>query len=123
MLWIKPVMVRNVPHFIEAVDDPTGTRSNRSRWRDVAKSVTYYTGVGGIMDHGFDWVIANGGIDTEAHYSYHAKKGECDIQRENRHVVTIDGYRDGASTLRMLEASTLCSRRALNGIFNQFKTT
>lgn len=48
------------------------------------------------MHHAFDWVVENDGLDTEAHYRYHASKGQCGIARENRHVVTIDGYKDGA---------------------------
>ena len=60
------------------------------------------------MDRGFDWVVSNGGIDTEAHYSYHANKGVCDIQRENWHVVTIDGYKDGAPKPTNLSVTTVC---------------
>jgi KDEL-tailed cysteine endopeptidase len=54
---------------------------------------------GGLMDHAFAWVIENRGIDTEEDYKYHARQGECNVARENRHVVTIDAYHDGASLL------------------------
>lgn len=47
------------------------------------------------MDHAFAWVIQNGGIDTEKDYKYHAIQGECNVARENRHVVTIDAFEDG----------------------------
>jgi hypothetical protein len=51
---------------------------------------------GGTMDTAFEWVIQNGGIDTESHYRYLASQGQCNIANEERHVVTIQGYRDGA---------------------------
>ena len=51
---------------------------------------------GGLMDTAFEFVIRNGGIDTEKDYKYHAIEGRCSINRENRHVVTIDDYDDGA---------------------------
>ncbi|XP_057735554.1 cysteine proteinase mucunain-like [Arachis stenosperma] len=49
---------------------------------------------GGLMDNAFDFIINNGGIDSEQDYSYHAREGVCDTNRKNAHVVTIDGYED-----------------------------
>lgn len=49
---------------------------------------------GGLMDFAFDFVLENGGIDTEESYPYTASEGQCDLKRLARHVVTIDGYED-----------------------------
>ena len=49
---------------------------------------------GGIMDNAFEFIIQNGGIDTEEDYPYRAKDNTCDINRKNAKVVSIDGYED-----------------------------
>ncbi|KAI3872828.1 hypothetical protein MKX03_019031 [Papaver bracteatum] len=51
---------------------------------------------GGNMDYAFEFVINNGGIDTESDYPYTAKDGTCNITKEEKKAVTIDGYRDVA---------------------------
>lgn len=38
--------------------------------------------------------LQNGGIDTEEDYKYKAKEEQCRVDKENRHVVSIDGYED-----------------------------
>ena len=47
------------------------------------------------MDTAFEWVVKNGGIDTEHDYRYHAVEGICSVNRRKREVVTIDDYADG----------------------------
>jgi C1A family cysteine protease len=49
---------------------------------------------GGYMDYAFEWVLQNGGIDTESNYPYTAKDAICNITKANNKAVTIDGYQD-----------------------------
>ncbi|XP_052190208.1 cysteine proteinase mucunain-like [Diospyros lotus] len=49
---------------------------------------------GGLMDYGFEFIINNGGIDTEEDYPYKARDGRCDTLRKNAKVVSIDSYED-----------------------------
>ncbi|MQL10597.1 hypothetical protein EI010_25645, partial [Escherichia coli] len=56
---------------------------------------TYNEGCnGGLMDYGFEFIINNGGIDSEEDYPYRAVDGRCDQNRKNAKVVTIDDYED-----------------------------
>lgn len=36
---------------------------------------------GGLMDDAFDFIVKNGGIDTEKDYPYSARDSKCDILR------------------------------------------
>ncbi|CAN6482417.1 unnamed protein product [Victoria cruziana] len=49
---------------------------------------------GGLMDYAFQFIINNGGIDSEEDYPYKARDGTCDQYRKNARVVTIDDYED-----------------------------
>jgi len=46
------------------------------------------------MDYAFEFIINNGGIDTDEDYPYRAVDGKCDQNRKNAKVVSIDDYED-----------------------------
>jgi len=48
---------------------------------------------GGLMDDAFNWIIQNGGLDSEADYPYHAQDGAC---RGAPKVASISGFKDVA---------------------------
>ncbi|KAK4787928.1 hypothetical protein SAY86_011761 [Trapa natans] len=63
---------------------------------------------GGYMDYAFEWVINNGGIDSEADYpylSFNDVDGTCNTTKEENKVVTISGYEDVEAT----ESALFCA--------------
>ncbi|XVF17629.1 hypothetical protein REPUB_Repub10bG0139700 [Reevesia pubescens] len=46
------------------------------------------------MDYAFQFIMDNGGIDTEEDYPYLGIDNQCDPTRKNAKVVSIDGYED-----------------------------
>ncbi|CAM6007853.1 unnamed protein product [Sphagnum balticum] len=50
---------------------------------------------GGLMEYAFEFIISNGGIDSEADYPYKGTDGRCDEnRRQNSKVVVIDDYEE-----------------------------
>ena len=49
---------------------------------------------GGLMDDAFEYVIKNGGIDTEQDYPYFAKTGSCNMKKQGKHAVTFTSFQD-----------------------------
>ncbi|KAE9611727.1 hypothetical protein Lal_00011537 [Lupinus albus] len=73
----------------------TGNMITLSEQELVDCDKTYNMGCnGGLMDYAFEFIIKNGGIDTEDDYPYHARDRSCDPNRRNARVVSIDGYED-----------------------------
>ncbi|XP_010247627.1 PREDICTED: KDEL-tailed cysteine endopeptidase CEP2-like [Nelumbo nucifera] len=66
---------------------------------------TNYGCEGGYMDYAFEWIINNGRIDTESDYPYTGVDGTCNTTKEERKIVTIDGYEDVAEE----ESALLCA--------------
>nr|CAA06243.1 pre-pro-TPE4A protein [Pisum sativum] len=46
---------------------------------------------GGLMEYAFEFIKQNG-ITTESNYPYAAKDGTCDLKKEDKAEVSIDGY-------------------------------
>ncbi|CAH9145993.1 unnamed protein product [Cuscuta epithymum] len=73
----------------------TGDLISLSEQELVDCDKTYNMGCnGGLMDYAYDYIVKNGGIDSEEDYPYKAREGSCDPSRESAHVVSIDGYED-----------------------------
>ncbi|KAG2683979.1 hypothetical protein I3760_10G058800 [Carya illinoinensis] len=83
----------------------TGDLISLSEQELVDCDTTNYGCEGGYMDYAFEWVISNGGIDTESDYPYTGVDGTCNITKEETKVVTIDGYEDVAES----DSALLCA--------------
>ncbi|XP_047983323.1 low-temperature-induced cysteine proteinase-like [Salvia hispanica] len=73
----------------------TGSLISLSEQELVDCDTSYNQGCnGGLMDYAFEFIIKNGGIDSEEDYPYKGRDGRCDTYRKNAKVVSIDGYED-----------------------------
>ncbi|XP_074313172.1 cysteine proteinase mucunain-like [Silene latifolia] len=73
----------------------TGDMISLSEQELIDCDTSYNSGCdGGLMDYAFQFIINNGGIDTDKDYPYKANDGVCDQFRKNAKVVTIDGFED-----------------------------
>ncbi|KAJ0587409.1 putative actinidain [Helianthus annuus] len=81
---------------VEAVNQiVTGDLITLSEQELVDCDTSYNEGCnGGDMDYAFDFIVKNGGIDTDTDYPYTGKDGKCDSKRKNAKVVSIDSYED-----------------------------
>lgn len=73
----------------------TGSLISLSEQELVDCDTSYNQGCnGGLMDYAFEFIINNGGIDSEEDYPYKGRDGKCDTYRKNAKVVSIDSYED-----------------------------
>ncbi|KAH7577025.1 hypothetical protein JRO89_XS01G0194500 [Xanthoceras sorbifolium] len=47
---------------------------------------------GGLMEDGFEFIVKNHGINSEANYPYEAVDGTCNAKKEASHAAKITGY-------------------------------
>ncbi|KAG6571956.1 putative cysteine protease RD21B, partial [Cucurbita argyrosperma subsp. sororia] len=85
---------------------------------------TYNMGCnGGLMDYAFQFIIDNGGIDTEKDYPYKASDDTCILDRKHIKVVEIDGYEDlpeiDERLLKTAVADNLCLC-IIPGVFTRY---
>ena len=72
-------------------DVPDITVPDRRRRRPTPRPVMKS---GGLMDNAFEWIIENGGVDSENQYRYKASFDECKTRKTLLHIASIDGFND-----------------------------
>jgi hypothetical protein len=65
---------------------------------------------GGLMDYAFEFIINNGGIDTEKDYPYNGTDGRCDVNRVffRFHIFSLIFQRPAASFLLTADLVCVC---------------
>ena len=70
----------------------------------------------GLMTDAFEFIINNGGINTEKNYPYKAKDGQCDVYKKNQRYVKIDDYEEVPSNYEQALQKAVASQPVSVGI-------
>lgn len=70
------------------------TSLSEQQLMDCSTSEGDHSCEGGLMDYGFEYIIKNGGIDTEADYPYKMKDESCDHTKEKAIHAQLASYAD-----------------------------
>ncbi|BBM96952.1 hypothetical protein MPTK1_1g01840 [Marchantia polymorpha subsp. ruderalis] len=59
---------------------------------DCDVTLNTYGCAGGFMDYGFEYIVQNGGVDTDMDYPYIAAEDFCNSHKETRVAASINAY-------------------------------
>ncbi|OAE33067.1 hypothetical protein AXG93_1913s1690 [Marchantia polymorpha subsp. ruderalis] len=62
---------------------------------DCDVTLNTYGCAGGFMDYGFEYIVQNGGVDTDMDYPYIAAEDFCNSHKETRVAASINAYEQG----------------------------
>jgi len=83
---------------------------------------------GGLIDWAMEYIVKNGGLDSEEDYPYEPRDGRCDHMKERKHSASISGYEDvrrGSATDLVAALASVpvgVAIEADTSIFQQYRT-
>lgn len=81
------------------------TSLSEQQLMDCSTSEGDHSCQGGLMDYGFEYIIKNGGIDTEADYPYKMRNEACESAKEKNVAAMLKSYTDVPKSAAQLEAA------------------